>query len=1012
MRNYLKPAAATCLAATLMTGPLTSPLLAQAATEQATTTKVSFIAQAKSAKTPIYDKAGDKKVKTLAGTEYTNEMFYVRTKTVVAGTTYYQITRSASDTATAIGWVKEKSLKLAAFSYMKNDATAKTLNGTGIAYTRPGGQARNIMFKNLSAYKNKTFTPQSTAKVGNEIWYLGKVDTYTVWIKAASVGTVEASKPEDKPAVKAEAVSYVANAKSAKTPIYKEAGDKKSLMLAGKTYTNETFYVYQKKVINDIAYFEITRKKDGEAIGWVKEKSLKLQTLKIMPNSKKTFYIKGTGKGYTRPAGASRNVLYKSLAAYKDTSFKPTSKVKVGTKNWYTAKIGGNTVWLKSSDITTKKPVPPTPEEPDTVVIVEEAIEAVASITKSTAKAIPSLKQPTKTVAIDAEDINVTQFIDKKATIGDAVYYEFADIGFVAEADVKVASYTNEQNLNDTRTLKGTGRGYSVPGASRAGEAVLSTLAALANTDFKVERSALVDGKLWYYGSTVNDVDIWTAATNTTDKKAPEPVKPTYTNVNLQASIVSGTVPIYADVENLASVRNLSAAEKAQRYAALRKAVTADGAVYYELSYNGEVSGWVSSKYLTFEEEPTTEVASLFLTGQGKAYSEAGNKGTVIYSSLDAYRTEGFIPKTSRTINNVIYYNGTLGGKTVWISSAHLANPFYVENLRKTSTITKAEMEAYLVKKKGTAIQSNALYKAIPTFLAVQEKYGINAQFMLAHAIWETGWGSSEILYYKNNAFGYQAYDSCAKTCAIYFPTMNDGVEYYADQIYNKYLKDGAIYNNGTTPAGMNVKYATDKNWGGSIARLMNEMKAYDRTYYDKKAASTNEPARITAQYDHIIPMSQPQPASFRTITGTATVTTATKLYNMPYVNSTREMATAKVGDKLNIVAYHEDVRDTTASRWFRIDYNGTQAWVQSANLSIPSIASAVKDNTVIWSEAGTPAALSIGTLSKNAHINVILDENGNTIKSKDTSGASYISVQVPNSTKVGWIKETELRLF
>ena len=135
MRNYLKPAAATCLAATLMTGPLTSPLLAQAATEQATTTKVSFIAQAKSAKTPIYDKAGDKKVKTLAGTEYTNEMFYVRTKTVVAGTTYYQITRSASDTATAIGWVKEKSLKLAAFSYMKNDATAKTLNGTGIAYT-------------------------------------------------------------------------------------------------------------------------------------------------------------------------------------------------------------------------------------------------------------------------------------------------------------------------------------------------------------------------------------------------------------------------------------------------------------------------------------------------------------------------------------------------------------------------------------------------------------------------------------------------------------------------------------------------------------------------------------------------------------------------------------------------------------------------------------------------------------------------------------------------------------
>lgn len=1008
-----KPAAATCLTATLLTTPLASASVAQANTQQATTTTVSFVATAKSAKSPIYKNAGDKKSLMLAGKEYTDEIFYVRKKTVVAGTTYYEITRSTSDNTPAIGWVKEKSLKLSSFRYVKNDATAKTLNGTGTAYTRPGGEARNRMFKNLTAHKNKTFTPQSTAKVGNETWYLGKIDTYTVWIPASSVG---ATKPptDEKPDVSAESVSYVANAKSAKSPIYKQAGDKKAQTLAGKTYTNETFYVYNKKVVNGTTYYEITRKKGAEAIGWVKEKSLKLQTLKVMPNSTKTFYIKGSGKGYTRPAGASRNVLYNSLAPYKGTAFKTTSKVKIGKVNWYTAKIGGNVVWLKSNDMTTKKPTTkptPEPENPETVVIVEEAISAVASITKSSAKAIPSLKEPTKFVAIDAEQRNVTQFIEKKATIDEEVYYEFADIGFVHEDHVKVARYSEEQDMEETRTLKGTGRGYSVPGATKSSEAVLSTLAALANTDFHVERSAKVDGKLWYFGKTVNDVEIWTAATNTTAKKAPTPEKPTYTNVNLQATVRSGTVPIYSDIENGANGRNMSSAEKAQTYAVARKAVTSDGAVYYELSYSGEVIGWVAEPNLSLSE-PTSEVASLFLTGQGKAYSEAGEKGTVVYSSLEKYRTDGFIANTSRTMNNIVYYNGTIGGKTVWVAASQLANPYYVENLRKTSPISQAEMEAYLVKKKGTAIKTNALYNAIPTFLAVQEKYGINAQFMLAHAIWETGWGSSEIFQYKNNGFGYQAYDSCAKTCAIYFPTMNEGVEYYADQIYNKYLKEGAIYNNGTTPAGMNVKYATDKNWGRSIARLMDEMKAYDAAYYHKQQASTKDPARITAQYDHIIPANQPQPASFRTIQGVATVTSSTKLYTIPYAQAAREFATVKPGDQLNIVAYHEDVRDTATSRWFRVDDNGTQAWVQSASLAIPGIAAAVKDNTIVWSEPGTPTALSIGTLRKNTHVPVILDGNGKRVETKDTTGATFISVQLPNSAKIGWIKESELRLF
>ena len=194
-------------------------------------------------------------------------------------------------------------------------------------------------------------------------------------------------------------------------------------------------------------------------------------------------------------------------------------------------------------------------------------------------------------------------------------------------------------------------------------------------------------------------------------------------------------------------------------------------------------------------------------------------------------------------------------------------------------------METYLIIKKGSSFKTNNLYKMIPTFLEIQKEYGINAQFMLAHAIWETGWGSSPISQYKNNFFGYQAYDSAPFTCALYFPTGKEGLEYYADRIYYNYLKDGGQYNNGVSIAGMNVRYATDTNWGRSIARLMKEMKPYDSKYYTGKTISTLNPAPVTATYSNIIPADKPQPSNFYTFDKgiTATATQTTSVYGMPY---------------------------------------------------------------------------------------------------------------------------------
>src|SRR6185503_3899341 len=51
-------------------------------------------------------------------------------------------------------------------------------------------------------------------------------------------------------------------------------------------------------------------------------------------------------------------------------------------------------------------------------------------------------------------------------------------------------------------------------------------------------------------------------------------------------------------------------------------------------------------------------------------------------------------------------------------------------------------------------------------FLLAERTYGVNARFLLAAALHESGRGTSYIARTKHNLFGYKAYDHCPSTCA------------------------------------------------------------------------------------------------------------------------------------------------------------------------------------------------------------------------------------------------------
>jgi hypothetical protein len=104
-------------------------------------------------------------------------------------------------------------------------------------------------------------------------------------------------------------------------------------------------------------------------------------------------------------------------------------------------------------------------------------------------------------------------------------------------------------------------------------------------------------------------------------------------------------------------------------------------------------------------------------------------------------------------------------------------------------------------------------------------KYGINPVYIVAHAIHETGWGKSRIYREKNNLFGWGAIDSSPFAGAGRFPSPEVCIDYVMGKINSLYLKPtGKYYVRqpclGNADYGMNVNYASDKEWGQKIAAI------------------------------------------------------------------------------------------------------------------------------------------------------------------------------------------------
>lgn len=100
------------------------------------------------------------------------------------------------------------------------------------------------------------------------------------------------------------------------------------------------------------------------------------------------------------------------------------------------------------------------------------------------------------------------------------------------------------------------------------------------------------------------------------------------------------------------------------------------------------------------------------------------------------------------------------------------------------------------------------------TFLKAQEKYGINAVFLIAIAQLESATGKSNLAI-KNNNFGGMR----SKKGWLKFKTPEAGIDSLASNLKHKYVDDGLV-----TIDKIHKRYAEGKNWANIVVSKMDNI--------------------------------------------------------------------------------------------------------------------------------------------------------------------------------------------
>lgn len=209
---------------------------------------------------------------------------------------------------------------------------------------------------------------------------------------------------------------------------------------------------------------------------------------------------------------------------------------------------------------------------------------------------------------------------------------------------------------------------------------------------------------------------------------------------------------------------------------------------------------------------------------------EAAAAFRIIPGEYENYMRYAFMEGTS-------YNNEALKEEVKEVNEVKMVT-YNPDNLRELSNLSRKQIKEML--------EGNNLQVLADDYYEMEKKYNINAIFLMALNIEESGHGTSDLAIYKNNLGGitsrYGGYAS--------FDSWEECLEYIASLIDEMYLTESGSYYYGTSIYDVNTKYCTSGTWADNLNTIAYELmektdsKADTGLYNYLKIASQNDNRR------------------------------------------------------------------------------------------------------------------------------------------------------------------------
>ena len=558
-----------------------------------------------------------------------------------------------------------------------------------------------------------------------------------------------------------------------------------------------TYYVNKKATLNGSTYYALTDETKTPR-GWVKANDTTAVNRSAETAVTGNFNVNKQATNLYKTPWGTANQIVTNLKSHVGKKFTPTKKVTVGKTNYYFGTVNNLTGWINFNELTLNVPKPaPQPIKVSTA-------QMVAKVKLPTSKIYASVDQKTGVNASDKA--NRTFYVNKKATYNGATYYALTDAlkiprGWVKASDAVVSNRSSEVKMSGKYKVNSKATSlYSMPDGTM--KQVVKQLKPFIGKSFTPSKKMTVNQSVYVYG-TLNNISGWLKQHEISVDRTPVITK------SKPVKLIGRTAPkqvlIYKDLKTIKPVTKLIDTQVYVNETAKRN----NEPYYKVADNNNKILGWISSKFIKTVPTSTVSwtksahtvkkpTSYIYNIPSGANKQRIDKLSVVKGGTLQVIRTD----KVGRTLwHKVIYNNNKIG----YVSSTDL----FTQNITKlkspttlSAAVTKqmnlakihsgsapkvvfsTSKSAYNVRNataaevtkamrtqdkltdpvmkyqfldlgKSEGINAKTLNKLLvgkgalagqgAAFAKAAQQFNINEVYLIAHAILETGHGSSRL---------------------------------------------------------------------------------------------------------------------------------------------------------------------------------------------------------------------------------------------------------------------------